>query len=265
MSKLLSKKHMNFYYHLSQSDLHLLEICPPQFEKIYLQKQPEPLHLKYQEKAQWGKSFHLLMQQYHLGLNVNNISIANPLLINHVKALIEKTQDIWQSPEIIFREAEYQVNHTIRNYIFTVIYDLLVFFPEKAIIMDWKTYREPQNKKQIINNWQTKLYLYLLAEKFHYQPEQISFDYWFVSSSEQIEKFSIAYNASFHKQIEQELKILLDKFEYLLNNFYHQKISFPHSEICHQCPYSDSFQVTKENDTNTQVFTSFDDIEAIEI
>ncbi len=147
---------MTFHYHLSQSDLSLLEICPPQFEKIYLQKKLEPRHLRYQEKAQWGKSFHLLMQQYNLGLSIDNISIDNSVLINQVKGLIDKTQEIWSAPEVILRQAEYQVNHTINNYLFTVIYDLLVLYPNKAVIIDWKTYREPQNKNEILNNWQTK-------------------------------------------------------------------------------------------------------------
>lgn len=256
---------MNFYYHLSQSDLHLLEICPPQFEKIYLQKKTEPLHLKYQEKAQWGKLFHLLMQQYNLGLNLDNSSIAYPELINQAQALINKTQDIWQSSEIIFRQAEYQVNYTIENFIFTVIYDLLVFYPDKAIIMDWKTYREPQNKEKIINNWQTKLYLYVLAEKFNYTPEQIYFDYWFVTSSENIDKYSIAYSTSFHQQIKQELNILLDKFNQLMNNFYAQNINFPHHDKCHQCPYRHNFMNQENKEKKVPIFTSFDDIEMVNI
>jgi hypothetical protein len=256
---------MNSYYPLSQGDLHLLEICPPQFEKIYWHKQPEPRHLKYQEKAQWGKSFHLLMQQYNLGLNIENLSIAHPELVHQAQALIAKTQNIWQAPEIIFRQAEYQVNYTIENFIFTVIYDLLVFFPDQAIIMDWKTYREPQNKEKIINNWQTKLYLYVLAEKFNYTPEQISFDYWFVTSAAKIEQYSIAYSTSFHEQIKQELNTLLNKFKLLVNNFYGQNISFPHADNCEQCPYHDSFQEDKKKESNIPIFTSFDEIEMINL
>ena len=253
---------MNYYY-FSQSDLSLLETCPAQFEKIYLHKQSEPRHLKYQEKAQWGKSFHLLMQQHHLGLNIENISSHNPLLINQVKALIENTQDIWYSPEIIFRQAEYQVNHTLKHYIFTVIYDLLLLSKNQAKIIDWKTYLEPKNKEDIINNWQSKLYLYVLAEKFNYQPEQISFDYWFISSSEQIDKYSIAYSTSFHQQILQDLTEILDKFENLINNFYQKNISFPHEKNCEQCPYHMFFNLEKTEEKNMLNITSFDDIEMV--
>lgn len=257
---------MTSYYHLSQGDLSLLETCPPQFEKNYLQNILEPRHLKNQGKTQWGKLFHLLMQQYNLGLNLESISSDNQALINEVKALIEKTKYIWFSSEIIFREAEYQVNYTIDNYLLTVIYDLLVLYPDKAIIIDWKTYRESQNKQKILNNWQTKLYLYVLAQKFNYSPEQIYFDYWFISSPQKIEKYSIAYSNSFHQKIEQDLNIVLDKFDNLITNFYHQNISFPHHDNCRQCPYRDSFNNSVDDNLDrSQILTSLDDIEAIEI
>lgn len=254
------------YYHLSQGDLSLLEICPSQFEKNYFQNIVQPRHLKNQDKTQWGKSFHLLMQQYNLGLNIESLSSEHQALINEVKALIEKTKYIWFSSEIILREAEYQVNYRIDNYVFTVIYDLLVFYPDKAIIIDWKTYREPQSKEKILNNWQTKLYLYVLAQKFNYSPEQIYFDYWFISSPQKIEKYSIAYSNSFHQRIQEDLKVVLDKFDDLITNFYPQNISFPHHDNCHQCPYYDAFNDSVKNNLDkNQLLTSLDNIEAIEI
>ncbi len=257
---------MTNYYHLSQSDLNLLQICPPYFEKVYFQKVIEPHNLEYQEKTQWGKSFHLLMQQYNLGLEIDNFAPNNPELIKQVTALINQTQNIWFSSEIKFREAEYQVNYTWNNYMFTVIYDLLVLSPNQATIIDWKTYRQPEQKDKILGNWQTKLYLYVLAEKFNYLPEQIFFDYWFISSAEKIEKYSIQYSNLFHQQIKQDLADILHKFEDLITNFYLQKINFPHHDKCEQCHYRHHFNQQKEKSSPQNIgLTSFDNIEQIEI
>ena len=122
---------MTNYYQFSQSDLNLLETEPLQFVKNYLDNRLEPRHLENQNRTQRGKSFHVLMQQYNLGLNIDHMTGEDQSLIDQVKALINQTQQLWFSPQIILREAEYQVNYTCENYIFTAIYDLLVLFKDK--------------------------------------------------------------------------------------------------------------------------------------
>ena len=254
------------YYYLSQGDLNLLAVCPPQFEQKYLRQKNAPHHLQYQKNTQWGREFHLLMQQYNLGLNIEEINDRQQTTLDEAKALIQKTENIWHNPHIIFREAEYQVNYTYQNYVFTAIYDLLIFTKNQATIVDWKTYRQPQNTKKLLNNWQTKLYLYLLAKKFDYPLEQISFVYWFISSSQKIESFTINYDDRFHRQVEQELMTLLRQFEHLISDYYTNDMGFPHHDNCQKCPYRENFpDVQENNDDSEEIIMTWDEIEPIEI
>ena len=232
---------MNKYWNLSQSQLNLLESCPPQFQKIYLEKYYSIIDLKIEEKGQWGKQFHLLMQQYNLGLNIDLLESENVELLKSVKTLILETQNLWQDPKIKFREAEYQISYLSEKYLFTVMYDLLVLYEDKAVIVDWKTYPIPEKQNKILENWQTKLYLSILAKKFNYLPEQISFTYWFVRLPEKPESFTINYNQQKHLQTEKELKNLLLQLENYHQNYLENKIDFPHHQRCHQCRYHNNF------------------------
>jgi ATP-dependent exoDNAse (exonuclease V) beta subunit len=58
----------------------------------------------------------------------------------------------------------------------TVIYDLLIEAEDNAQILDWKTYPQPKEQNRLAKDWQTRLYLYVLAETSDYLPEQISMD-----------------------------------------------------------------------------------------
>lgn len=236
-----STKLMNKYWHLSQSQLNLLQTCPPQFQKVYLEKYDIFTNLNMEEKSQWGKQFHLLMQQYNLGLNINLIQSHNSELVNSVKTLIHETANIWQDPKIKLREAEYQINYKLEKYLFSVIYDLLVLYEDKAIIFDWKTYLIPEKKNRILDSWQTKLYLYILAENFNYPPEKISFVYWFVRLNEKPQSFVINYNIQKHLQIEKELKSLLLQLENYYQNYTENNIDFPHHHQCNNCIYHSNF------------------------
>ena len=251
------------YINLSQSLLNLLTICPPQFKRIYIDKLSEPSTLKYQQKAQWGKDFHLLMEQYNLTLNIKNLPQDNLNLLSQVEAVISQTSEIWSSSQVLFREAEYQVNKTIGNYLFTAIYDLLVFYPQKAKIIDWKTYALPQNKENIINNWQTKLYLYLLVENFDYLPEQVVFEYWFIPSANNAEKYSLQYDRSWHEKITQELNLLLQKLDSWLEEDASSLTSFPHHTNCSNCPYFECFKQESNHEFSADIITSLDDIPTI--
>lgn len=232
---------MNKYWHLSQSQLTLFQTCPPQFQRVYLEKYDSINNLTMEEKSKWGKQFHLLMQQYNLGLNINLIQNDDSELVNSVKSLICETADIWQDTKIKLREAEYQLNYKLGKYLFSVIYDLLVLYEDKAIIFDWKTFFDQEKERKIKENWQTKLYLYILAENFNYYPEQISFIYWFVKLPNKPKSLIINYNKQKHLQTEKELKSLLLQLETYYQDYTENKIDFPHHHQCHKCFYRQNF------------------------
>ncbi|BAQ60521.1 hypothetical protein GM3708_927 [Geminocystis sp. NIES-3708] len=252
---------MTSHWHLSQNHLNILETCPPIFQKIYLQQLKSPFNVIQEEKTQWGKQFHLLMQQHNLGLSIEEIHTDNEELKISVKALINATANIWNSEDIFEKRAEFQVNHTIKNFLFTSVYDLLILYKNKAVIFDWKTYLKPQNEQTLINNWQTKLYLYILAEKLNYKPHQISFTYWFVKIPNEPQKYTIKYNKTKHEQTKKELHILLEKLDYLTREYVENKVNFPHHQNCNNCPYRHNFpNLLTELELAQNLPTSLDEI-----
>lgn len=252
---------MTSHWHLSQNHLNILEICPPIFQKIYLQQLKNPINVIQEEKIEWGKQFHLLMQQHNLGLSIDEIDIDNEELKTSVKGLINATADIWNSSDVMAKEAEFQINYTLKNFLFTSVYDLLILYENKAVIFDWKTYLQPENEQQLINNWQTKLYLYILAEKLDYKPHQISFTYWFVKLPNKPQKYTIKYSKTKHEETKKELNVLLEKLEYLTTEYVENKINFPHHQNCEKCPYIEHFtKILIEEKINQNISLSLDDI-----
>ena len=55
---------------LSQTQLNLLTACPRKFQHTYLEQLAAPTDPEQQERMSQGSQFHLLMQQWQLGLPV---------------------------------------------------------------------------------------------------------------------------------------------------------------------------------------------------
>ncbi|MGL5035946.1 MAG: PD-(D/E)XK nuclease family protein [Microcystaceae cyanobacterium] len=223
---------------LSQGHLQLLELCPPQFQRRYLEQKYETPNPQQQKNLDWGDRFHRLMQQWQLGLPLDNILNQNPEFAQSLQALIQ-TVPALQS-DTVEREAEHYRILPFQDYVLTVIYDLLVIDPERAEILDWKTYPLPQKVEKIRNHWQTRLYLYVLAETTAYQPEQLSMTYWFVKLPKQPESLTISYSQSQHQTTQESLNLLLNQLTQWLSL---QNALFPHRTNCTSiCPYSANFQ-----------------------
>jgi hypothetical protein len=227
---------------LSQGQLNLLERCPRQFQNTYLDQLGSPTNPEQQERQTWGSRFHLLMQQRELGLPIESLVQEDLQLQRWMTAFASA------APEILtpnpnsqtFRESEHCRTLQVQNYLLTVIYDLLIADDCQAQILDWKTYAKPPNKRKLEQNWQTRLYLYVLAETSDYLPEQISMTYWFVQSEDKPQSLKFTYNQSQHEKTAQKLHRLLGKFTYWLQR-YEQGEPFPQvaedSKDCEYCQY----------------------------
>lgn len=251
---------MTSYWHLSQTHLKTLETCPPVFQKRYLQQLKSLPNLKSEEGMQWGNLFHLKMQQYNAGLSLDQIFTDNEKFNQSLIALISATQDIWNSPDIITKQAEYKLNYSIEQFIFTAIYDLIILYPNKAVIFDWKTSLKPEDNK-LINNWQTKLYLYILAEILNYKPHQIEFTYWFIKLPNEPQSLTIKYNKTKHDRTRQELNSLLNKLKNFTDEYIENNVDFPHHNQCDTCENRHLFseEFVKLN-TDKNIPTSLDEI-----
>jgi hypothetical protein len=229
---------------LSQRHLKILETCPRQFEHIYFDRLTPPPTPTQQAKTQLGSDFHLLMQQRELGLPIEPILARLPQLAGWMESIVTTAPELFTSTPQTWRESEHVRTLTINNYLFTAIYDLLILQPDRADIVDWKTYPLPKYKKDLDREWQTRLYLYVLAETSGYLPKQINFTYWFIQSNPQPKSVRIAYTQSQHRQTHLDLLTLLDKFSNWLDAYQADREHFPQvtavTGTCDYCSFAPS-------------------------
>ncbi|MDF5719678.1 MAG: PD-(D/E)XK nuclease family protein [Rhizonema sp. PD37] len=227
---------------LSQGQLNVLERCPRQFQHTYLEQLHSPLDPEHEERQALGSRFHLLMQQREMGLPIDTFLQADPILQSWMSAFA------CAAPEILtttlksdFRESEHYRTIQVQDYLLTVIYDLLIADNQIAQIFDWKTYPKLPNKRKLEQNWQTRLYLYVLAETSNYLPESISMIYWFVQSEGKPQSIKFSYNTAQHEQTAKRLNRLLNKLTIWLKSYY-QGQQFPQvpegNKACDYCQYT---------------------------
>lgn len=225
---------------LSQGQLNLLERCPRQFQHTYLEQLSSPTNPEHQERQTWGSRFHLLMQQRELGLPIASLVQEDAQLQRWMTGFANAAPEVL-TPDTNnqFRESEHCRTLQVQDYLLTVIYDLLIAYDHSAQILDWKTYPKPQNRRWLEQNWQTLLYLYVLAETSDYLPEQISMTYWFVQS-EQPQSLKFTYNNTQHQKIGEKLHRLLSQLTYWLQQY--EQEPFPQlaigSKLCDSCQFS---------------------------
>ncbi|MGL5804600.1 MAG: PD-(D/E)XK nuclease family protein [Xenococcaceae cyanobacterium] len=232
---------------LSQAQLNLLETCPPQFQHIYLEQLRSPISPEQQEKLAWGSRLHLLMQQIELGLPIEALLQADRELGRSIAALLKVVPEILQGDSQIWRDAEHYRTVSFNGYLLTAIYDLLITEPDRAKIIDWKTYLQPENKSKLATNWQTRLYLYLLAETSDYLPENISMTYLFVNLPSKTKSLTFTYSSSQHEKTKRDITSLLSQLDLWLKNYADKGIAFPHLSTCQEnCPFYKSVVATTD-------------------
>ncbi len=238
---------------LSQGQLNLLERCPRQFQHTYLEQLHPPTKPENEEKQLQGSRFHLLMQQREMGLKIGKFLSADDNDKNKLQLQSWMKAFACAAPDILtptvdnetFRESEHYRTLQIQNYLLTAIYDLLIANKEQAQILDWKTYPKPPNKRKLQYNWQTRLYMYVLAETSDYPPENISMTYWFVQSESKPHSIKFSYSYLQHRQTEKKLNQHLKKLTKWLQA-YQQEEQFPQvsedSKTCNYCQYANRCQ-----------------------
>ncbi len=242
---------------LSQGQLNLLERCPRQFQHTYLDQLGSPANPEQQERQILGSHFHLLMQQREMGLPIDTFLQEDAELQRWMSAFANAAPEILK-PDInsqIFRESEHYRTLQVQDYLLTVIYDLLIADDKQAQILDWKTYPDPPNKRKLQENWQTRLYLYVLAETSEYLPENISMTYWFVNSGSTLQSTKFTYSDAQHQQTEKKLEQLLNKLTSYLQR-YQEGEPFPQVGIskkrCDYCQFAPRCDRNRDSeDTNT--------------
>lgn len=256
---------------LSQSQLNLLEVCPRKFQHIYFDQLGTLHSPEQQERLAWGSRFHLLMQQRELGLPVESLVQEDLQLQHWVTALVNEAIDVLTPSPETFRESEHCRTLNFQNYLFTVIYDLLIESEDNAQILDWKTYPQPKEQNQLTKDWQTRLYLYVLAETSDYLPEQISMTYWFVKSKPRPKSLRFNYDEIQHDKTRHDLSLLLNKLTFWLQDYQENGIEFPQVEApfrqCHDCDFAVRCHRMSEDSasSNSDLLLSLADIQEVAI
>ncbi|MBP5971312.1 PD-(D/E)XK nuclease family protein [Brasilonema sp. CT11] len=242
---------------LSQGQLNLLERCPRQFQHTYLEQLHSPLDPEHEERQTLGSRFHLLMQQREMGLPIDTFLQEDAQLQSWMSGFANAAPEILNSipNSQTFRESEHYRTLQVQDYLLTVIYDLLIADNQQAQILDWKTYPKPSQKRKLEQNWQTRLYLYVLAETSDYLPENISMTYWFVQSEGKPQSMKFSYNTTRHQQTAKKLNQLLSRFTDWMKRYYQGKL-FPQepegSKACDYCQYTTRCnRQSRAEDTNS--------------
>lgn len=212
--------------HLSQGALNLLEVCPRKFQYVYLEQLSIPPSYEQQERLNWGTRFHRLMQQHELGLIDDRVQFGTAeenQLQACMRALVEAAPDLFQENHAALRQSEHRRALQIDRYLLTVVYDLLILEPHQAQILDWKTHGRPPQSRWLAQNWQTRLYLFVLAETSSYRPEQLSMTYWFVQAQPNQaiapQSFTFPYSSHLHQQTRHDLMGYLKPLERWLSDY----------------------------------------------
>ncbi len=196
---------------LSQRHLNLLTACPRKFQHSFIEQLEGTDAIAQQDRLLQGARFHLLLQQWLLDLPVDSVLVAETQFHQWLTAFRAA------APQILDAEAQQQPesDRTLEfaGYLLTVRYDLLLIADHHAKILDWKTYPRPKTTQWLEQNWQTRLYPFVLAETSAYLPEQISMVYWFFEAEQATtpQSLTFPYNTSKHEQTRQELTNLLNQ------------------------------------------------------
>lgn len=249
-----SELHPSSLTPLSQGQLNLLETCPRKFQHVYLEQLGTPVSPEQQERLSWGSRFHLLMQQRELGLPVESLVEEDAQLQNWVTALVNAASDVLTPDPETFRESEHCRTLNFQGYLLTVIYDLLIEDEKSAQILDWKTYPQPKNRQWLVKDWQTRLYLFVLAQTSDYAAQQLSMTYWFVKSQPRPQSIKFTYDAAQYEKTRQDLTALLTKLTGWLQRYQDKGIDFPQvaesTGRCRECNFAVRCQRVLESSTS---------------
>jgi CRISPR/Cas system-associated exonuclease Cas4 (RecB family) len=204
---------------ISQGHLNIWEICLRRYQYSFLEELSLPeADLQRKKNLLLGSNFHLLMQQKELGLDVSLLASSDPKLQSWLDAFEHQPPEMIDGDRLcehrrtLERQIETSLHHSQNSdrgqayFVLTAIYDFLILGDRQAQILDWKTHQVAIAAEKLKNNWQTCLYLYLLAKTTNYEPEQLSMTYWFANTAESV---IISYSQIEHDQIEKKLLHIL--------------------------------------------------------
>lgn len=206
---------------LDQTALATFEVCPRRFQLRYLKRLPwpsSPLDRGQSQAVERGRHFHRLMERHFLGLPVQGEAVGDDVVGDWWNRFLHSNLTIpngrlWP---------EHRLTIPAGDNFLTGRFDLLILGEEDgqpfAQLFDWKTSR-PRTVVELESEWQTRLYLALIAESGQaffadgqrLTPERISLTYWYASEPDQPRV--VAYSAAKHRQNWSRIQALVAAIE----------------------------------------------------
>lgn len=237
---------------LSRSRIASFLACRRQFQLRVLEKLiwPEnPLRAADEERLERGQQFHQLLERYFLGLPIEAAAIPDRHLRNWW-LVFEKSRHHLAPGRFL---PELTLTIPIGKHLLHGRFDLLIIGEANGEpftqLVDWKTGR-PRSEADLRHDWQTRLYLALLAEGVGalgdevmggelmrdgvMAPERMGMTYWYVAEPDAPR--TIQYDQAWHDRNWAELQKIVADLEMQLGD----DTEWPLTEdwtICRSCVY----------------------------
>jgi CRISPR/Cas system-associated exonuclease Cas4 (RecB family) len=230
-------------FQFSQSSLQDYVDCPRRFYLLHVRRlawpavEAEP-PLENERYLQKGEAFHRLVHQQVLGLPPERLS--STITDEELRLWWHNYLESGPSDLPTARYPEVILSAPVSGHRLLAKYDLAAIDPgQRAVIVEWKTFRKRPQREWLSMRLQTKVYPYLLVRAGSnlnsdqsLQPQQVEMLYWFANFPAQPERFS--YDATQYEADEVYLTSLIDKIKGLGEE------DFPlttEERRCRYCPY----------------------------
>ncbi|HEX6383804.1 MAG TPA: PD-(D/E)XK nuclease family protein [Anaerolineae bacterium] len=208
---------------LSRHKLQTFLICQRRFQLRYLERLPwpeSPLSPAFEAAVEHGQRFHRLLEQHFLGLEVEPDAMEETEL-HRWWTLFEQSQLQIPHGRVL---AELSLTVPAGRHLLTGRFDLLVTGEDEASgepfahVFDWKT-GQPRAEDELRQDWQTRLYLAMLAEGGRAlwpdgsaaAPDHIAITYWY--AADPAAPCTIRYSQAWHKQNWAEIEALVAQID----------------------------------------------------
>ncbi len=202
---------------LSQARLLAFLTCRRRFQLRYLDQLSwpvAPLVPQQRSAVEQGQKFHQLLERFFLGLPISDLDIADRQLQLWWRRFEENLLPLPPGRAL----PELRLTVPVGRHFLTGRFDLVIIRNEKeqpaVHIYDWKTSR-PRPAEELREEWQSKLYLAMLAESKGALiegngtliPEQIKLTYWYVTDPHTPR--TITYSREQHEQNWEEIQTVV--------------------------------------------------------
>jgi RecB family exonuclease len=269
-------------FQFSQSSLQDYVDCPWRFYLRYVRQLAWPAvvaepALEHERHLLQGSDFHHLIHQHELGISAMELSSAigdenlRRWWLNYLESGPAGLPEV-HYPEIV-------LSAPVGSHRLVAKYDLLAVEPgRRAVILDWKTYRQRRGRRWLEERIQTRVYPYVLVragahlnEGRPLEPTLVEMVYWFASFPRDAER--IQYDDGRFEQDEAFVDSLVGEIEGLSEE---QFVRTADEERCRFCPYrslcqrgvraGDFLEAEEDRDTvdEGEIFLDFDQIAEIE-